>query len=275
MATYGRNIILVVVLMLSTFLQSCSSDTASTDNVNLPNPEGSNGASISILKSFESPLGTQPTGLTWHNGFLWMSSYILNPGIYKINPNTGYVENLFLPDIVWDNRYGGLSTDGLSLFHLQANNGKTINVLDSENVNTIRTFSIQSDGWNYSDSAIQGDSIWSVAIEDSFNPGSYNLLKISAIDGAVLGTYNVPDGTQVNHNYGMTFDGIFIWLSSGNKIFKISPDNGNILGTFEVSFGPEAMSNNRLESLAWDGNHLWGASFYGTIYQFNISENNE
>jgi len=204
-----------------------------------------------------------------------VSSYILDPGIYKINPNTECVENLFLPNIAWDNRYGGLSTDGSSLFHSQSYIDKNINVLEFENLNTTRTFSIQSDCRYYSDIAFQDDSIWAVAKVDVLNPDSYHLLKISAIDGAVLGTYNVPDGTQVNQNYGMTFDGIFIWLSNGNKIFKISPDNGNILGTFEVSFGPEAMSNNRLESLAWDGNHLWGASFYGTIYQFYISENNE
>jgi len=51
----------------------------------------------SIIKSFSAPSGTQPNGLAWDGENLWMSSYMLNGGIYKLNPTDGSVLNKYTP----------------------------------------------------------------------------------------------------------------------------------------------------------------------------------
>ena len=52
-----------------------------------------------IVKSFPAPAGTQPNGLAWDGHHLWMSSYILNGGIYKLDPQDGSVLGIFTPPV--------------------------------------------------------------------------------------------------------------------------------------------------------------------------------
>jgi len=223
---------------------------------------------ISVGHSFLAPPDSQPSGLAWHGGHLWMSSYILEPGIYKLNPNTGETENVFRPDVVWNNRYGGLAPGTTSMFHLQANNGNKISELDYVRFRELRRFPIEDSRWNYSDIAQHNGYLWMIGNEDALDPDSYRLMKISIEDGSVVASFPVPEGTQGNQNYGMTADGSSLWISTGSSLFRISPRNGGVTGTFD--FAPGNRAHRRIESLAWDGTRLWGASFHGSIFELII-----
>ncbi len=58
------------------------------------------------------------------------------------------------------------------------------------------------------------------------------------------------------------FSKFCLWISSGNMIIKYDTEEHKVVGQF---FGPFQ----RLENLAHDGTHLWGASFGGVIYKMN------
>ena len=78
-----------------------------------------------------------------------------------------------------------------------------------------------------------------------------------------MASFDAPSGT--GQNAALTYDGTYLWLSGTIKIFKLGISDCTVISSFSAPCS-------RPESLAWDGEHLWCASFDGgKIYQIDIS----
>ena len=62
-----------------------------------------------VIRSIPAPPGTQPNGLAWDGNHLWMSSYMSNAGIYKLDPTNGSVLGKYTPSVAQYRGYGGLT----------------------------------------------------------------------------------------------------------------------------------------------------------------------
>ena len=65
-----------------------------------------------VIKSFSAPPGTQPNGLACDGSSLWMSSYMKEGGLYKLDTADGSVLSKCTPPVAKYNGYGGLTYDG-------------------------------------------------------------------------------------------------------------------------------------------------------------------
>lgn len=218
---------------------------------------------MTVTKMFDTPEGTQPSGLAWFGGYLWFSSYIKNPGIYKLNTATGDVEGIYKPKIVWKNRYGGLAADQYSIVHAQANNGNNYVKFNDPNLLTFSKMHFQCRKINFSDLAILNGNIWAIGSSHSVDRNDFKLYKFSD-DGKVINEWKVSQGEKVIQNFGLASDGKYLWVAAGKNVLKVSPETGTPI----ESYGHPI---ERLESLAWDGNSLWGATFYGDIYKIVVN----
>ena len=220
-------------------------------------------SSIEVHKVYNAPKVTQPSGLTWHDGYLWLSSYMRTPGIYKINTSDGSVNSVFTPDIVWDHRYGGLASDQSSIFHITANNRRNAVELNVDNATIKREFSLHAPARNFSDITSHQNKIWAIGNNDARNMDDYNLYEFD-YTGKLLRQFKFKPRTPTDYNHGMTSDGKCLWVSTETDLLKIDPENGNTVQSFEL------LPGKRAESLAWDGEYIWAASFYGDIYKISL-----
>jgi hypothetical protein len=78
----------------------------------------------SVINSFFAPPETQPSGLAYDGTYLWLSSYMHNGGIYKLNPDDGSVSHKYMPPISHYDQYGGLTYDGSHLWQVDRYEGK-------------------------------------------------------------------------------------------------------------------------------------------------------
>lgn len=221
-------------------------------------------ATPTIEKVFHAPKGTQPSGLAWNGGFLWLSSYAKMPGIYKINTLDGSVVNIYKPKLAMSGRYGGLAADQFSIFHIQANNGWNALELKLSTGDVKREFDFRARVINYSDIAVLNGKIWAIGNNNALAKNDYRLFELD-YSGKVLKTFFFRQEDEVVQNHGITSDGTFLWISSGNRMLKISPISGDAVAAFSL---PEK----RIGSLAWDGESIWAASFYGNIYKISFSQ---
>ena len=216
---------------------------------------------IEIVASFAAPNGTQPSGLAFWDNSLFMSSYILSPGIFRLNPDTGERVEHHRPSIVWDNRYGGLAPLSTGLVHAQANNSKNIHILDST-ISLADQFGLPGILRNISDLAFSGNSLWYISNADALDLENYMLNEFNINTRTIEFSAPIPEEIVIEQNHGLTFSDQMLWISSGNMIIKYDTEEHKVVGQF---FGPFQ----RLENLAHDGTHLWGASFGGVIYKMN------
>jgi len=208
-----------------------------------------------ITKSFCAPSGTQPNGLAWDGENLWMSSYMLNGGIYKLNPTDGSVLNRYTPPVAQYDGYGGLTYDGSYLWQADAYGGG-IYKLNPSDCSVVS--SIPSPDKYPSDLAWDGSFIWVCGYP------SQKIYKISPTDGSIISEFNVPQGTGQAQTAGFSYDGAYLWLSGSSDIFKLNLFDCKVIGSF-----PAPCS--RPDGLAWDGRYLWCASFdQGIIYQIDV-----
>jgi len=221
-------------------------------------------ANPKIEKVFNAPRGTQPSGLAWNGGHLWLSSYIKMPGIYKINTSDGSVVDVYKPKLDMTGRYGGLAADQFSIFHIQANNGWNALELMPSTAEVKKEFDFKARAINYSDIAVLDGNIWAIGNNDARDGNDYRLYKLD-YSGRVLRTLNFKQEGEVVQNHGMTSDGSFLWISSGDRLLKIDPISGETVGAF-------SLPKKRIGSLAWDGESIWAASFYGDIYKISLPQ---
>jgi DNA-binding beta-propeller fold protein YncE len=88
-----------------------------------------------------------------------------------------------------------------------------------------------------------GTNIW-VA-----NQMADNVMKLSALDGIILGTF--PTGTRPA---ALAYDGENVWVANkfSNSVMKLRASDGSLLETIKVGRRPEA--------LFFDGSSIWVAS---------------
>ena len=212
-----------------------------------------------VIRSIPAPPGTQPNGLAWDGNHLWMSSYMHNAGIYKLDPTDGSVLGKYTPSVAQYGGYGGLTYDGTYLWEADSYGGGIYKL--TLNCSIIST--IPSPDKYPSDLAWDGNYIW------VYGYPSQKIYKIDPTDGSIVAKFDVPEGTGQAQNAGLTYDGSYLWLSGTDKIFKLDPSNCKVIASF-----PAPCS--RPDSLAWDGKYLWCASFdEGKIYQVDIEREEE
>lgn len=217
-------------------------------------------ATGNVVRSFPAPEGTQPNGLAWDGSNLWMSSYMLEGGIYKLDPVDGSVLGVYTPPTAQYNGYGGLTYDGTYLWQADSYGGG-IYKLSPSDCSIIST--IPSPDRYPSDLAWDGSYLWVCGYP------SQKIYKISPVDGSIVAEFNVPEGTGQAQTAGLAYDGEYLWLSGTSCIFKLDPSNCEVVSSFEAPCS-------RPDSLAWDGEYLWCASFdEGMIYQIDVSHISE
>ncbi len=183
---------------------------------------------------FNAPPGTQPKGLTWDGTNLWMTSYMQNPGLYKLDPHTGHVLAKFNPPTASNNGYGGLTWDGSSLWQADGYGGG-IYRLNPSNANVLQT--IPSPTQYPSDLAFDGHHLWVAGYPEN------TLYKLNPVNGQVVVTFaSLPPGQA--QLFGMTFGGGFLWLSINNVLYKMDPNTGTIVDS-------RSLGVNRPDGLAW------------------------
>ena len=80
----------------------------------------------------------------------------------------------------------------------------------------------------------------------------FNVSKLRASDGALIGTYNVG-----RFPYGICFDGQNIWVANygGNNVSKLRASDGALIGTYNVGSSPNG--------ICFDGQNIWVVSIRG------------
>ncbi|MCD4766780.1 MAG: fibronectin type III domain-containing protein [Methanosarcinales archaeon] len=217
--------------------------------------ENANAEFGDVINSSSAPEGTQPNGLAWDGDNLWMSSYMQNGGIYKLDPVDGSVLGKYIPSIANIDRYSGLTFDGTCLW-VADSSGSGIYKLDPSDGSIISTilspdqFTIDL-AWDGSNLLVYG------------YPGK-KIYKLSPIDGSSIDFYILAN-VETGQNTALTYGDEHLWLSSDNEIVKLDPSDFTVVSSFEAPCSYPG-------GLAWDGRHLWVASFdKGTIYQIDIS----
>ena len=97
------------------------------------------------------------------------------------------------------------------------------------------------------------------------NPGSNNVIKLRASDGAILGTYTIYAGS-------ICFDGTYIWVTNtGNSdttngnVIKVKASDGSVLGNYMVGIGPDG--------ICFDGTNIWVANVISnTVTKLTITK---
>jgi len=91
-----------------------------------------------------------------------------------------------------------------------------------------------------------GDNVWVV------DPGSNNVTKLRASDGARLGTFAVGA-----HPMGVAFDEVNIWVTNtnGGSVTKLRVTDGAVLGTFVL----DSPGSGGPGGIAFDGTNIWVA----------------
>ena len=89
------------------------------------------------------------------------------------------------------------------------------------------------------------------------NAGTNNVTKLRANDGAVLGTFNVPDVP-----YSIAFDGTNIWVTGSPFVVELRAADGVELGRFRTP-------GSSTVGAAFDGANIWvAATFDNAVHKF-------
>ena len=129
-----------------------------------------------VIRSIPAPPGTQPNGLAWDGNHLWMSSYLSNAGIYKLDPTDGSVLGKYTPSVAQYGGYGGLTYDGTYLWEADFYGGGIYKL--TLNCSIIST--IPSPDNHLSDLAWDGNYIWVCGYP------SQKIYKIDPTDGSIV-----------------------------------------------------------------------------------------
>jgi len=199
-----------------------------------------------IIIFFDAPEGTQPNGLAWDGNNLWMSSYMQNGGIYKLDPVNGLVLGEYKPSIANIDRYGGLTFDGTCLW-VADSSGSGIYKLDPSDCSIISSI--------LSPDEFAIDLAWDGSYLLVYGYPGKKIYKLSPIDGSLIDFY-IPANVETGQNTALTYGDEHLWLSSDNEIVKLDPSDFTVVSSFEAPCSYPG-------GLAWDGRHLWVASLYG------------
>jgi hypothetical protein len=179
--------------------------------------------------NFATASARQPLGLAAYKGSaVWMSSYIYEPGIYRLDVANGDpLQALTVPGNA-QYEYGGLAYDQGSdtLFHstiygsgIQKLNGGT------GAVESTLPFVVNSGG----DLAFDGTDLWQAA-GGWMDPGIY---QIDANTGAVIDSFTSPVSGQTQ-TFGLAYANGALWLSKDDRIYKIDPNTQAAVCSFQA-----------------------------------------
>ncbi|PLY04962.1 MAG: hypothetical protein C0622_01985 [Desulfuromonas sp.] len=214
-------------------------------------PKGQSYNRIAMQHQFKAPPGTKPYGLTWHDGSLYLSSFRGAAGVYQLDPETGSVLNRAAPEIVYDQQYGGLASNGDSLLHIQAYYDRNMHELDAATLESKKKTFLYTSRFHLSDIAIHNDHIYAVGYHLDSDLKDYRLLKFSQ-DGTLRASFRITPIRGKSMSPGMTSDGRNLWVSLGSALFKLDPDSGDTLDAYSLS--------SEVNALAWDGRRIWAAT---------------
>jgi hypothetical protein len=115
----------------------------------------------------------------------------------------------------------------------------------------------------FPDNHVQGDLAWDGSHLWATGYPSGKFYRLQPSDGAVVATLD-PLGASVN--VGLTYFQGSLWVSEEGQLLQIHPTEWRVMATFTHS-----IPNPR--GLAWDGQHLWIASFSeAMIYECSMDQ---
>lgn len=176
-------------------------------------PVASFGAIGDLLDSFPTP-GPSPTGLTFHEGALWLTDWETGQ-LYEIDPQKGeLLRQIDAPCY----RPEGLASDGERLYVSDYETGK-VYVLNTTSGLTETVYSGPAD--SPKGLAYGGGSLWLV------DDGEDQIYELVPHDGTILNYYKAP------HAYcrGLAHDGRYLWATDRMKdeLYCVLPEDGEVL----------------------------------------------
>ncbi|MBE0502386.1 MAG: hypothetical protein IBX47_13225, partial [Desulfuromonadales bacterium] len=210
---------------------------------------------------FKAPEGSQPYGLAWFAGSLYMSSYKTAAGIYQLDPEDGRVINRDAPDITYKEQYGGLAADKEQLYHVQGQFSNDCNPLDPATLEPKDKFFLYSSQFHLGDLTLHNNHLYAIGYHRSDDVNDYRLLKFS-LDGKLRRSIAITVIPNRSASPGLASDGRWLYTSMGDALYKLDPETGDVVEGFAV---PDAFYG-----IAYDGEQLWGAGWNGNVYSFVV-----
>jgi len=199
-----------------------------------------------VIRSFAAPAGTQPSGLAWDGHSLWMSSYVLQDGLYKVNPADGTVL-LHCTPLRREPRYGGLTFDGTHLWISGIRAGGIYRV-DPANCAVVHSIPVPGND-DLGDLAWDGQYLWALGYP------SQKVYKLDPGNGTVVAAFDAPEGIGQAQTAGLAYDGRYLQLSTMERnMMKLDPADGRVVASMPTTIS-------RPDGLAWDAGYLWVVSF--------------
>jgi hypothetical protein len=173
-----------------------------------------------------------------------MSSYMGDSaGLYRLDPLDGSVQDRCSPPAASFRGYGGLTFDGTYLWEADSYGGGIYKLRTSD-------CSVVSEIPS-PDESLRGDLAWDGTHLWTAGAPSEKIYRIQPSDGAVVAAFDPPGGTV---SVGLAYFGESLWVSQEGQLLQIHPTEWRVMASF-------AHSIPKPDGLAWDGQHLWIASF--------------
>ncbi len=204
------------------------------------------------------PVGSGPRALAFDGDCMWVANELDNT-VIKLRMHDGKVlDTLYLGARPID-----LAFDGEHIWVTKIDNDNGTN----DYITRIRI----SDG--HLDNYEVGRTPCALVFDGDYvfvaNWWSHNIMKLDPSDGHILATYDL-----IPHNgpypAALCYGGDSIWVACFGgtpKIIKLNPNDDVIAGVYELI--PRAY----VQSLAFDGEHIWAAAYYGNwVYRIRVSD---
>lgn len=206
-----------------------------------------------IISQIPAP-GGNPDGLTWADGYLWITSDT-DHMFYKIDPTNGAVVDQITPPsaatgsltgLAWDGTYLVATCDPWMIYFIDVNTGLAVDSIPAPS------------GSNNEGLTWDGTCLWST------NYSNNTIYKLDPASGGVLDYFQPysPAGCT-----GLAFDGFNLYVSMQNTpmVYVLLP------------MVPQPVSYYMLpcetpQDLAWDGQYIWLTEYEETgaqVYQLD------
>lgn len=198
----------------------------------------------SVVASFPAP-ASNPTDLTWANGYLYCYCRTAPYMIYKINPSNGNVAGSYsFPFVTAD--CAGLAYDGS--FFLATNRASDYCYRFKLDGTVLASYHVS---WNIGEGLGWGNlHLWGT--EHLSNPSGYRIHEMRA-DCIVVHTL-----TYYYQPFDITYDGQYLWLADYDTVAA----EGHIIGLLPDGYTGfrQLAPGSGLRGMAHDGNYLWAST---------------
>jgi YVTN family beta-propeller protein len=162
--------------------------------------------------------GIEPRGVAYGAGSIWVANHGSNT-VTRINPATAAVEfTIGVPDAPY-----ALVYDGIGMWVSRTTPGRLSMIDPDTNAISINGISVQGEVTGV---AFDGNSFWLTNRNDAVAASYYRTTRT----GASFFSFTVPEEVTTPYPIGVTFDGEYVWMASGNsgKILRFRPSTPTV-----------------------------------------------